>query len=180
MLTPPRPTAVRPILCVIGLLALAGCQDDKITHSIVPRASEPDKTWPAERFVEVARHLRAANGLEPVFLAGPMDDTAPFLEFRVWRNAPLADVKSLMSGASLFVGNDSGPAHVAAAFGVPVVVLFGPSDAVTWAPWRTEAQVMTSRENIERIQITEVIAAAESLRVKHEGHLRSQGMKVKA
>ena len=147
---------------------------------IHPFASEPDKTWPAERFVEVARHLRAANGLEPVFLAGPMDDTAPFLEFRVWRNAPLADVKSLMSGASLFVGNDSGPAHVAAAFGVPVVVLFGPSDAVTWAPWRTEAQVMTSRENIERIQITEVIAAAESLRVKHEGHLRSQGMKVKA
>jgi hypothetical protein len=39
-----RPTAVRPILCVIGLLALAGCQDAKITHSIVPRASEAEKT----------------------------------------------------------------------------------------------------------------------------------------
>jgi hypothetical protein len=36
--------ALRPILCVIGLLALAGCQDDPITHSIVPRASEPEKT----------------------------------------------------------------------------------------------------------------------------------------
>jgi hypothetical protein len=39
-----RPSAVRPILCVIGLLALAGCQDAKITHSIVPRASEAEKT----------------------------------------------------------------------------------------------------------------------------------------
>ncbi len=55
-----------------------------------------------------------------------------------------------MSGASLFVGNDSGPAHMAAAFGVPVVVLFGPSNPVTWAPWRTAAQVMTAREDIAR------------------------------
>ena len=130
-----------------------------------PFASLPEKTWPAERFIEIAKHLREAVGLEPVFLAGPADDTGAFSEFRVWRNAPLADVKSLMSGASLFIGNDSGPAHVAAAFGVPVVVLFGPSDPVTWAPWRTEAQVMTSREDIARIQAAEVIAAAQSLRL---------------
>jgi heptosyltransferase III len=130
---------------------------------IHPFASLPEKTWPAERFIEVARHLRETNGLEPVFLAGPMDDTAPFSEFHVWRNAPLADVKSLMSGASLFVGNDSGPAHVAAAFGVPVIVLFGPSNPVTWAPWRTEARVMTSREDIARVPAAEVIAAARRL-----------------
>jgi heptosyltransferase-3 len=71
-----------------------------------------------------------------------------------------------MSGASLFIGNDSGPAHVAAAFGVPVVVLFGPSDPVAWAPWRTQSRVVTSREDIMRIQVSEVIAAAESLRAK--------------
>jgi ADP-heptose:LPS heptosyltransferase len=133
---------------------------------IHPYASLPEKTWPAERFVAVARRLRETNGWEPVFLAGPMDDPAPFEEFRVWRNAPLADVKSLMSGASLFVGNDSGPAHVAAAFGVPVVVLFGPSNPVTWAPWKTEARVMTSREDIARIQTADVIEAAQHLRAK--------------
>jgi ADP-heptose:LPS heptosyltransferase len=143
---------------------------------IHPFASEPAKTWPAERFLDVARRLREANGLEPVFLAGPVDDATPFSEFRVWRNTPLAEVTGLMSGASLFIGNDSGPAHIAAAFGVPVVVLFGPSDPVTWAPWRTEAQVMTAREHIARIQTADVIAAAESLPIKHEGHR----MKVKA
>ena len=137
------------------------------TYAVIhPFASEPAKTWPVGRFVEVARHLREACGLEPVFLAGPANDGAPFSEFRVWRNVPLAYLKSLMSGASLFVGNDSGPAHVAAAFGVPVVVLFGPSDPVAWAPWRTQSQVMTSREDITRIQVSEVIAAAESLLVK--------------
>lgn len=136
-----------------------------------PFASLPEKTWPAARFIELARHLRETNGLEPIFLAGPTDDANAFSEFRVWRNAPLSEVKSLMSGASLFVGNDSGPAHVAAAFGVPVVVLFGPSNPVTWAPWKTAAQVMTSREDIARIQTGEVLAAAQSLTV---------GSKVKA
>ena len=78
-----------------------------------------------------------------MFLAGPNDDIAPFGEFTVWKNEPLARVKSVISGAALFIGNDSGPAHIAAAFGVPVVVIFGASDPVTWAPWRTEAHVLT-------------------------------------
>jgi ADP-heptose:LPS heptosyltransferase len=132
---------------------------------IHPFASEPAKTWPVRRFVEVARHLWAV-GVEPVFLAGPVHDSTPFSYYRVWRNMPLAYLKNLMSGASLFIGNDSGPAHVAAAFGVPAVVLFGPSDPVAWAPWRTQSQVMTAREDITRIQVSEVIAAAESMKVK--------------
>jgi ADP-heptose:LPS heptosyltransferase len=133
---------------------------------IHPFASAPDKTWPAERFVSVAAHLRESCGLEPVFLAGPSDDPSPFSGFQVWRNAPLEKVKSLMSGASLFVGNDSGPAHVAAAFGVPVVVLFGASDSIVWAPWRTESQILTSPEGMSGIAIQDVIGAAESLRVR--------------
>jgi heptosyltransferase-3 len=131
-----------------------------------PFASTPEKTWPPERFIAVAEHLRARAGLEPVFLAGPADDPGPFVRFRVYRNAPLTQVKSIMAGAQVFVGNDSGPAHIAAAFGVPVVVLFGPSDPTNWAPWRTEAHVLTNPDAIGRISVEEVIAAAESLRVR--------------
>ena len=104
-----------------------------------------------------------------MILAGPADDAAPFSKFQVFRNAPLSALKSLMSGAELFIGNDSGPAHIAAAFGVPVVVLFGPSDPVTWAPWRTEARVLTSRGSIDQIAVDEVMAAAEALRTEREG-----------
>jgi ADP-heptose:LPS heptosyltransferase len=130
-----------------------------------PFASSPAKTWPAQRFLEVAAYLRDACDLEPVFLAGPADDGSAFQAFRVFRNAPLDEVKSLMSGAQLFVGNDSGPAHIAAAFGVPVVVLFGPSDPVTWAPWRTEARVLTSPHGIGEIETAQVIAATQSVKV---------------
>ncbi len=125
---------------------------------IHPFASRPDKTWPAERFLAVAEHLRGACGLEPVLLAGPCDDASPFKRLRIWHNAPLAEIKSLMAGAQLFVGNDSGPAHIAAAFGVPVVVLFGSSNPITWAPWRTEARVLISPAGINAIEVDEVIS----------------------
>jgi ADP-heptose:LPS heptosyltransferase len=133
---------------------------------IHPFASTPQKTWPAARFLAVAEYLRDKAGLEPVFLAGPADDPALFASFRVIRNAPLAQVKDVMAGAQLFIGNDSGPAHIAAAFGVPVVVLFGPSDPVNWAPWRTESQVLTSAGGIGQISVGEVISALEALRVR--------------
>jgi len=127
---------------------------------IHPFASAPEKAWPVERFVEVARSL----SLEPVFLAGPSDDLTPFKEFHTSRES-LATTKSLISGASLFIGNDSGPAHIAAAFGVPVVVLFGPSNPVTWAPWRTEAQVLTSPA-MSGIAVRDVLDAVEALKVR--------------
>jgi heptosyltransferase III len=131
---------------------------DRRPYAVIhPFASAPDKTWPAERFIEVARQLN----LDPIFLAGPTDDLAPFGKFQTSRES-LRVTKNLLAGASLFIGNDSGPAHIAAAFGVPVVVLFGPSDPVTWAPWRTESQILTA-ETITGISVNQVLSAIESL-----------------
>lgn len=130
---------------------------------IHPFASDPAKAWPVERFVEVAFRLISDFGVEPHVVAGPADDASMFSRFRILQNASLAAVKSLMSGASYFVGNDSGPAHVAAAFGVPVVVLFGPSNPVTWAPWRTESKVLTSHGDISAIPVEDVLGALRAM-----------------
>ena len=147
-------------------LFVAGPPDLPPYAVIHPFASAPEKTWPAERFTAVARHLKERLGLEPVFLAGPADDPEAFSRFRVSRNEPLEKVKSLLSGAQMFVGNDSGPAHIAAAFGLPMVALFGASDPVTWAPWRTEAQVLTASGSIRSITVEDVVAAVEARKVK--------------
>jgi len=128
-----------------------------------PLASAPDKAWPAGRFAVVGRALRA-SGLEPVFIGGPGEDLSAFTEFRLMAGAPLSQVKSLLAGASLFVGNDSGPAHMAAAFGVPVVVLYGSSDPVIWAPWRTENVVLAAPEGLSTIDVDRVLAAVDRLR----------------
>ncbi len=129
-----------------------------------PVAATPEKTWAAAGFVEVAHHLRR-SGLEPVFIGGAADDLSPFAGFRTLRGAPLGEIKNLLAGASLFIGNDSGPAHMAAAFGLPVVVVFGASDPEIWGPWRTASEVIAAPGGIAQVQPAQVIEALARLRV---------------
>ena len=72
-----------------------------------------------------------------MFIAGPGEDLSAFRAYKTVAGAPLAEIKDLLANAALFLGNDSGPAHMAAAFGLPVVVLFGPSNVDIWRPWKT-------------------------------------------
>ena len=127
---------------------------------IHPMASAADKAWPAERFLAIAKRLK---GLTPVFLGGPGEDMAAFQEFECLAGQPLGDVFTLMQSASLFIGNDSGPAHMAAAFGVPAAVLFGPSDPRIWAPWRTRSAVVHSPAGMADISLDRMWEAVESL-----------------
>jgi heptosyltransferase III len=131
---------------------------------IHPVAATPEKTWLAAGFLEVAHYLQR-SGLEPVFIGGPGDDLSPFREFLVLHGAPLGEIKNLLAGASLFVGNDSGPAHMAAAFGLPVVIIFGPSDPQIWAPWRTASEVIAGPGGIAEVAPARVIEALSRLRV---------------
>ncbi len=133
---------------------------------IHPFAARPDKTWPAGRFVAAAEHIEREHGLEPVFIGGPGDDMAPFARHACVSGPPLEETKSLLAGASLFVGNDSGPAHMAAAFGLPVVVLFAISDPVVWAPWKTRAEQIVAPEGMAAIELERVAAAIGRVRGK--------------
>ena len=135
-------------------------------HAVIhPVAASPEKTWQPEGFLRVAGQLDREYGLEPVFIAGPGEDLTAFSRYRVISGAPLRDTKSLLAGASLFVGNDSGPAHMAAAFGIPLVTLFGPSDPVVWAPWHVESRVLIDAGDIRRIRVEDVLLAIEDLQV---------------
>jgi heptosyltransferase-2 len=54
----------------------------------------------------------------------------------------LRQMMALLAASSLMITNDSGPMHVAAAFGVPMVAIFGPTDHTTTSTWRTRAQIV--------------------------------------
>jgi heptosyltransferase-3 len=131
-----------------------------------PFAATPQKTWSAAGFLETARHLKNEHRLEPVFIGSASDDFTPFQDFRCIAGSPLRDIMSLLSGATLFLGNDSGPAHMAAAFGLPVVVLFRTSDPVVWAPWQTAAETIVEPEGLCRVPAQMVIAALDRVRVR--------------
>jgi ADP-heptose:LPS heptosyltransferase len=133
-----------------------------------PFASEPSKRWPADRFCEVARYLELWQ-IKPIFLAGPNDDATGFRPHTVWRG-DLASAKTLIASAAFFIGNDSGPAHMAAAFGRPTVVLFGSSNPAIWSPWRTESEVVVAPDGLNKVNVSRVIAALERLRVLEKAH----------
>ena len=102
-------------------------------------------------------------GLEPVFIAGRGENLGSFGNSRCLSGAPLGEVAGLMRCARLFVGNDSGPAHLAAAFGVPSVVIFGPSDSEIWSPWRTRSVVLKAEGPISNVQVDQVMRGIEEV-----------------
>jgi ADP-heptose:LPS heptosyltransferase len=131
-----------------------------------PFAAAAAKRWPAGHFAELARHLEREHGLDVIILGAEGDDFSPFSGFEMLRGAPLAEVKGWIAGAALFAGNDSGPAHMAAALGVPVLVLFGPSDPRIWGPWRAAAEVLHAPEGLDSIPAWRAIEAAGRLRAR--------------
>jgi ADP-heptose:LPS heptosyltransferase len=132
---------------------------------IHPLAATREKTWPSDNFVALAEHIESALGLRPVVIAGAGEDLTLFDKWRTVAGAPLGELARLMRDAAFFAGNDSGPAHVAAAFGVPQVVFFGPSDPEVWAPWRTPAEVLKAKGAIDSISMDEAMRAIERLRM---------------
>jgi len=131
-----------------------------------PKASSPEKTWSAANFLAIARHLRDSLDLEPLFIAGPGESLAEFAEFRCISGAPLRRTMSLISGAKLFIGNDSGPAHIAAAFGVPSLVFFGASDPEIWRPWKADSSTVLSSPDLSAVEVEQARESIENLHVR--------------
>lgn len=135
---------------------------------IHPFASASEKEWPLGRFCEVARYLRLWN-ITPIFLMPPGHDATRFREHQVFRGS-LEEVKAVLSKAEVFIGNDSGPAHIAAAFGVPSVVLFSTSKPAIWGPWRTESQIVVAPDGMSEVNVSRVIGALERLSIFQGAH----------
>lgn len=112
------------------------------------------------------RSILNIPGMEVVFIGGAGDNFAPFRAWRTIPGAPLGEVKDLLAGAALFVGNDSGPAHMAAAFGLPVVAIFGASEAAIWGPWRTASEVVAGVGGIASVTVDQVLDALARLGVR--------------
>jgi heptosyltransferase-3 len=116
--------------------------------AIGPAANWPGKQWRAERFAELARRLTASGGPLPggriAVLAAPHERhlAEPVLEaFPDGRCLDLVGRTDLLTAAAvlrrcaMFIGNDTGLMHIAAASSTPTLGLFGPSPAAQYAPW---------------------------------------------
>ena len=189
---PERLSAVR------DLLVAAGVRDPDRVAVVVPGARWPNKRWLPVSFAAVAAGLRDAEALEPVIAGDASDlEAAGAVRALIPGGAPLLagrtglpELAALMKIARVVIANDSGPAHLAAAVGSPVVALFGPThEAFGFAPRGERVRVISRalacrpctvhgglrcprsrRDCLDDISPGDVLAAVRELLVHRTGH----------
>ena len=148
-----------------------------------PCAAWPNKRWPAVRFAETAAAIQERRGLRPVVLWGPgeralAEEVVAAAQGAALLSPPtsIADVVALARGAALMISGDTGPTHIAAAVGTPLVGVFGPTRPSRNGPW-LPADVSVTRDAVCRchhlrqcrlptmclldVQVSEMLAAVD-------------------
>ncbi|MBL26731.1 MAG: glycosyl transferase [Rhodospirillaceae bacterium] len=132
--------------------------------ALAPTANWVGKQWRALRFAELAFRLTHESGIlagaRVVVLGGPdeREGAEPVLNgieasrrIDVVGRIDLLTAYAVLRRCSLFIGNDSGLMHIAAAAGIPTVGLFGPSREENYAPWGTRTAVVRTREGYDEL-----------------------------
>jgi heptosyltransferase-2 len=144
---------------VAARLAAAGVTSQHRLVVVHVSAGNPFRRWPADFFVELTSRLGMADPVRRIILtSGPSEAEAARVIATRARDASrgrgdtiltgeefsLAELRSLVARAALFVGGDSGPLHVASTSDVPIVGLYGPTLPVRSAPWRPASLITAS------------------------------------
>ncbi len=129
-------------------LLRAGWRPHTRLVAVHPGAGSVDKRWPVDGFVEVLTPLAARDDVTVVLHQGPADaDAVAAVEARlagrapVLRGLPLVELAGALAQVGAYLGNDSGVSHLAAALGVPSLILFD-ERRLAWRPWSASADVV--------------------------------------
>ena len=137
------------ILWAEQFLGNHGCAGKKLL-ALAPGSGATEKNWPVEYFLEVRRWWRRETGGQALVIYGPAEEERLGGQMS-WgdalhvRGLSLGKVAALLSRCALYLGNDSGLTHLAAALGIEAIALFGPTDTVQWAP-RGKSVTVARRE----------------------------------
>lgn len=132
--------------------------------AIGPAANWRAKTWRAEHFIELIKQLRAEKGLFPnahiVLIAAPserpqiqpiLEATSPDYVTDLVGTQDLLTIAACIARSILYIGNDSGLMHMAAAMETPTIGLFGPTDQQKYAPYGPHCLVINTPESPEQL-----------------------------
>ncbi len=148
---------------------------DRPVVALAPTANWPPKIWPAERFSALLEALREGPlpAAIPAIFAGPgtveRETAAPLLHYLpdaidLTGQLSIPEAAACLARAALFVGNDSGLMHLAAAAGAPTLGLFGPTDATEYAPsGRRAAVTVAATGQMQDLTVAQALAAALAL-----------------
>lgn len=142
---------------VVRKLAALGLEPGAPYVVLQPAARTPYMRWPVERFAALARWLYGEFGLKSVVNVGRRDEPLAGL-FReafadcavVAEELNVRELIALLAGARLYVGNDSGPTHMAVAVDCPTVAFFSETDPEEWGPRQGAFRLLCRREDPAR------------------------------
>jgi len=165
------------------LLEATGWESNQLKIVIHATASLPSKQWPLDRFAAVLKILQGRHQAKFIYTGAAgdhatyqeLESMGPFQGLNLCGITSLRENCAVFSSAHLFFGVDSGTTHMAAAMGVPVVALFGPTNDIMWRPWGEGHAVITKHlscspckphkcddnECMKRIGIPEALEAIE-------------------
>jgi ADP-heptose:LPS heptosyltransferase len=168
---PLLPTRPRDDQFVQKLFEERGVAAGATLAGFFPGASQPRRRWPLDRFAELAARLEKHDDARIVVFLGP-EEAAVAEQIRaafsssalVLDGLTLSQLASATARLKVFVSNDSGPMHLAAAVGTPVVLLFGaPVRGPYWFGPVGERHRIVARSSLLEITVAEVYAAARAL-----------------
>ena len=169
--------SVRHRLTDCGLGAANGEQTGSPFAILAPAAAMESKRWATAAFARLSEHLASRWAMPSVLMAGRgQEDVAERVAAqsqakpRVVTGLDLKELMALINLSSLFVGNDSGPMHIAAALRRPLVGIFGSSNVAVWRPWTImparvvqAPQAADAATRIRQISVAEVSEAVDQV-----------------
>jgi ADP-heptose:LPS heptosyltransferase len=157
---------------------------EEISQLIIfhPGSGSRKKVWPLDRFLDLLHYLQKRFRSRMAIVLGPAEGsevhkTFEEMEQEIGANAPivvkglsLLQLASVMEGCRLFIGNDSGISHMAAALEIPTIAIFGPTDPRVWSPRGEKVWVVRketpcspcSQENFLQCQYLECLKGVET------------------
>lgn len=145
--------------------------EHKTLVGLHPGAGKLPNRWSAQRFAEAANQLCEKFSVAAVITAGPVDDE-PInsmlrhirCQFVLVSRRPIRAVAAIIGQLNLFITNDTGIMHVAAASGVPTLSIFGPTDPLQWAPKGGRNRYVFAKEgDISSVSVREVVETARTM-----------------
>jgi len=160
---------------------------DRRVVALHPGAGSVHKAWSPARFAALGRHFHTF-GFSVILISGPADESLAYetrtllqeVPCTLLRDLPLNRLAAILAQCTLYVGNDSGISHLAAAVGTRTIAIFGPTDYRMWAPRGTlvrvlwadvacrpctiqERQRCLKRQCLQQIDVGDVLLAATHL-----------------
>jgi len=131
--------------------------DNSVLVGIHPGSKQAGKRWPAERFADVADYIVTRYQAQAIFVGSKEESVLVQSIIKRMKNpaidlsgkTTIGELAALLLRLQLFLCNDSGPMHIAAALGVQLIALYGPGNYANWRPLSEESKISVIRHPVK-------------------------------